>query len=584
MLTLAFIGLLGGLITGVSPCVLPMLPIIFFAGTSGKNAPATTTTSEGSLLVETVTVKPRRDFRPLKIIGGIVVSFTVFTLAGSVILSALGLPDDFLRWGGLTILTLVGLGLIFPAIGHWIEKPFYRLPKINRSNNGAFVLGLGLGTLYVPCAGPVLAAITVAGATGNVGWRTVVLTLSFAMGAALPLLVFASAGSRISQRVKAYRDHARGFRIGGGIVMILLAIALAFNITDVIQRSLPSYTSGLEKKVAENKTVQGALAPAIGNDASADLAKCTPGAAELASCGAAPEFRGTQKWFNTPDGKPATLGALKGKVVLVDFWAYSCINCQRATPHLLAWDKAYKSLGLQIVGIHSPEFAFEKSAGNLQSAISQEKIGYPVGQDNNLATWTAYRNQYWPAKYLVDGAGTVRSIKFGEGDYGQTENQIRELLKDANPNVQLPAPVDGTVKADSIGAEGTTPETYLGYSRSANLNGTGKLTPNKSVAFGLNPAQPNDTFSLGGQWAVGTQSVTSTKGSQARLNYQAAKVFHVLSGEGTVTVSIPGEPDKTIKVSGTPNLYTLVDKPSQERKTMTLTYSAGVSAFTFTFG
>ncbi|MFI5694076.1 cytochrome c biogenesis protein CcdA [Kribbella sp. NPDC051586] len=563
MITLAFIGLLGGLITGVSPCVLPMLPIIFFAGAGGTST--------------------RRDLRPLKIIVGIVVSFSVFTLIGSVILSALGLPDDFLRWGGLTILTLVGLGLIFPALGHLIEKPFYRLPKINRNDNGAFVLGLGLGTLYVPCAGPVLAAITVAGATGNIGWRTVVLTVSFALGAALPLLIFASAGSRISQRVKAYRDHARGFRIGGGIVMMLLAVALAFNITDVIQRELPSYTSGLEKKVAENKTVQGALAPAVG-DASAELSKCTPGAAELASCGAAPAFRGTQKWFNTPAGQAASLADLKGKVVLVDFWAYSCINCQRATPHLLAWDKAYKSLGLEIVGVHSPEFAFEKDAGNLGSAIRKEGIKYPVVQDNNLATWTAYRNQYWPAKYLIDAGGTVRAINFGEGNYAQTEQQIRELLTAANPNAELPKPVDGSVKAD-VGVSGRTPETYLAYSRSTNLAGTsGKLTPGKTVAFGLNPAQPNDTYSLGGNWAVGTQSVTSTSGSQARLNYNASKVYHVLSGHGTVTVSIPGEPDRVIQVNGTPNAYELVDKQSAERKTMTLTYSPGVSAFTFSFG
>jgi thiol-disulfide isomerase/thioredoxin len=429
----------------------------------------------------------------------------------------------------------------------------------------------------------VLAAITVAGATGNVGWRTVVLTVSFAIGAALPLLIFASAGSRISQRVKAYRDHQKGFRIGGGIVMILLAIALAFNITDVIQRSLPSYTSGLEKKVAENKTVQGVLAPALGQGGQ-ELAKCTPGAAELAMCGAAPEFTGTQKWFNTPGDKPATIAELKGKVVLVDFWAYSCINCQRATPHLLAWDKAYKSLGLEIVGIHSPEFAFEKSAGNLQAAIRKEGITYPVGPDNNLATWTEYRNQYWPAKYLVDAGGTVRAIKFGEGSYGLVEDQIRQLLKDANPNVQLPAPVDGTVKADSIGADGTTPETYLGYSRAANLNGSGKLTPNKTVAFGLNPEQPSDTYSLGGDWKVGTQSVTSTETSQSRLNFNAAKVFHVLSGEGTVTVSVPGLADKIIKVSGTPNAYQLIDLPSQQRKTMTVTYSPGLTAFTYSFG
>ena len=576
MITLAFIGLLGGLITGVSPCVLPMLPIIFFAGAgAGTGADAGAQAASGAGGMST-----RRDLRPLKIIVGIVVSFSVFTLVGSVILSALGLPDDFLRWTGLTILTLVGLGLIVPALGHLIEKPFYRLPKINRNDSGAFVLGLGLGTLYVPCAGPVLAAITVAGATGNIGWRTVVLTVSFALGAALPLLIFASAGSRISQRVKAYRSHARGFRIGGGVVMILLAGALAFNITDVIQRELPSYTSGLEKKVAENKTVQGALAPAIGN-ASAELSKCTPGAAELASCGAAPEFRDTQKWFN---GSPTTLADLKGKVVLVDFWAYSCINCQRATPHLLAWDKAYSSLGLEIIGVHSPEFAFEKDAGNVGSAIRKEGIEYPVVQDNNLATWTAYRNQYWPAKYLIDADGTVRAITFGEGNYAQTEQQLRELLTTANPNTKLPEPVDGTVKTD-VGVDGRTPETYLAYSRSTNLAGTsGKLTPGKTVAFGVNPAQPNDTYSLGGDWAVGTQSVTSNNGSRARINFNASKVYHVLSGHGTVTVSIPGEPDRVIQVDGTPNAYQLVDNPTAERKTMTLTYTPGISAFTFSFG
>ncbi|MGW7684049.1 redoxin domain-containing protein [Kribbella sp. NPDC054772] len=576
MVTLALIGLLGGLITGVSPCVLPMLPIIFFAGTTGRSAPAQS--ASGGVLVDEAPV--RRGGRPLKIIAGIVVSFSLFTLTGSVILSALGLPDDFLRWIGLVVLALVGLGLIFPALGHLIERPFYRLPKVNRQDGGAFVLGLGLGTLYVPCAGPVLAAITVAGATGHIGWRTVVLTVSFAIGAALPLLVFASAGSRISQRVKAYRDRARGFRIAGGVVMLALAVALAFNITDVIQRALPSYTSGLEQKVAENKTVQGALAPAIGN-ASTELSKCTPGAAELAECGTAPAIQGTQQWFN---GKPVNLTDLKGKVVLIDFWAYSCINCQRATPHLLAWDKAYRDLGLEIIGIHSPEFAFEKDAGNVVAAIRAEGIRYPVAQDNNLATWTAYRNQYWPAKYLIDANGVVRSIKFGEGSYAQTENQIRELLTQAHPGIKLPDPVDGSVRAEVAG-KGLTPETYLGYSRSKNFKGTGSMAPRKTAsAFGLNAYQPDDTYSLGGNWTVGTQNVTAATGAQARLNYRAAKVYHVLSGHGTVTVSIPGQPDRTITVNGTPNAYPLVDTQVVHRDTMTLKYSPGVSAYTFSFG
>ncbi|MBM7785912.1 redoxin domain-containing protein [Tenggerimyces flavus] len=582
-----------------------MLPIIFFAGTAGKeeNQPDkqagkadgspgkagrhSRTDAAGGVLVDEVVEaapkKAKRDFRPLRIIAGIVVSFSVFTLLGSVILSFLGLPDSFLRWAGLTVLVLVGLGLIFPALGHLIEKPFYRLPKVTRNANGAFVLGLGLGTLYVPCAGPVLAAITVAGATGQIGWRTVVLTVSFAVGAALPLLVFAAAGSRIARRVKAYRDHARGFRIGGGIVMILLAIALGFGVTDLLQKALPNYTGGLEKKVAESDTVQGVLAPAIG-EGGEELAKCTPGAAELASCGAAPEFRGTQRWFNTPDNQPATVAGLKGKVVLVDFWAYSCINCQRATPHLLAWDQTYGPLGLQIVGIHSPEFAFEKDPGNVAAAIRKEKIGYPVGQDNNLSTWTDYRNRYWPAKYLIDAQGIVRAIKFGEGDYGQVENQFRQLLKDANPEVKLPDPVDGTVKADNPGAKGTTPETFLSYARATNYQGTGTLTPDDGRVFGLNPNQPNDTFSLGGTWAVDSQHLTATTNAQVRLNFNAAKVYHVLSGQGTVTIKIPGKPDKTINVKGTPNAYQLLDQPNAERNTMTLTYSPGISAYTFSFG
>jgi thiol-disulfide isomerase/thioredoxin len=269
--------------------------------------------------------------------------------------------------------------------------------------------------------------------------------------------------------------------------------------------------------------------------------------------------------------------------VLIDFWAYSCINCQRATPHLLAWDKAYRHHGLRIVGIHSPEFAFEKDSGNVASAIRKEKIGYPVGQDNALGTWTAYRNRYWPAKYLLDANGTVRSIKFGEGDYGQTERQLRALLQAANPDARLPEPVDGTVDAPSRGGADTTPETYLSYSRATNFDGTGSLTTGAS-AFVLNPSQPADTFSLGGTWDVGTQSVTAQRNARSRLAYNAAKVYHVLSGSGTVTVSTPGQPDRTIEVAGTPNAYRLVDQPEQHRATITLTYSPGITAYTFSFG
>jgi cytochrome c biogenesis protein CcdA/thiol-disulfide isomerase/thioredoxin len=577
MITLALIGLIGGLITGVSPCVLPMLPIIFFAGSSTVSEEANED-APGDTLVAT---KKRVNTRPLKIIVGLVTSFSIITLFGTSVLSFLGLPDQLLLWVGLVVLVTVGIGLIVPSIGHFIEKPFYRLPKISNPDSGAFLFGMGLGTLYVPCAGPVLAAIVVAGATGTVGVKTVVLTLAFAIGAALPLMFFAAAGARAGERIKAYREKAQKFRIASGIALILLAVALAFDAPAALQKALPNYTSGLEKKVADSKAVQGALTP-LSNDENKNLAKCTPGAAKLAKCGKAPHIKGTQNTYNI-DKPKIDLADYRGKVVLVDFFAYSCINCQRDAPHLVDWNKRYKDSGLQIIGIHSPEFAFEKSSSNLKAAIHKEGLTYPIAQDNNLSTWTNYRNRYWPAKYLIDADGTVRAIKFGEGSYAQTESQIRQLLTDANPGIKLPAASKG-VKTVSTGAPGTTPETYLGSNRTQNYTGTPALDDGKPVEYALAANQADDTFSLGGQWISQSQYVEADKGATSQLNFQAKKVFHVLAGTGTVTVKVAGEPTRTIKVKGTPNLYELFSGAKSKRHTMTVSYSKGVQAYTFSFG
>lgn len=608
MLTLALLGLVGGLITGVSPCVLPMLPIIFFAGGSGKQPTAkpaarvelvdagagtgegggrTAVAVKADPTTETETdvpsAKKRRSYRPLIIIGGLVTSFSVFTLVGSTILSALGLPDDLLRWVGLSVLALVGLGLIVPALGHLIEKPFYKIPQLANSESSAFVFGLGLGTLYVPCAGPILAAITVAGATGKVGWGTVVLTIAFAVGAALPLLAFAAAGSKMQTRINAYRSRARLFHIIGGAVMIALAVALAFNVTDVIQRAVPSYTGGVEKKLAENKTVQSALSP-FDNGTNTQLANCTPGAAVLAACGPAPEFTGTQKWFNTPDGKPLTVAGLKGHVVLVDFWAYSCINCQRDAPYIKAWDAAYAQDGLEVVGIHSPEFAFEKSATNLQAAIAQEGITYPVGQDNDLKTWSAYRNRYWPAKYLIDATGTVRAINFGETNYAQTEGLIRQLLTESNPSVQLPGATTTVDQPALTPADQRTQEMYLSPSRTQTGYSGPTAARNGKQTYAFGADQPLNTYGYSGPWTGESNDMLAADGAQIRLHYRAANVYNVLAGSGTVTVSRPGRPDQTVPVSGTPNAYPIVQGDAAADETITLTYSKGVQAFTFSFG
>ncbi|MDO7883651.1 cytochrome c biogenesis protein DipZ [Antiquaquibacter soli] len=570
MLSLALIGLLGGLITGISPCILPVLPVIFLSGgaMSARDADAPATVSR---------------WRPYQVIAGLVVAFSLFTLIGSLVLALLGLPQDFLRWAGIVVLVLIGVGLIVPQFQHILEKPFSWIPQKNvGTERGGFVLGLALGAVYVPCAGPVLAAITVAGSTGNIGPETIVLTLSFAVGAALPLLIFALAGRRVAERVKTFRKHQKKIRTIGGVVMIALAIGLVFNLPQLLQRLVPDYTSALQDQFASDEAIAEQLdLGGLENDQNKDLDLCTNGATELESCGTAPDIQGIQQWFNTPGNEAIDLADLRGQVVLVDFWAYSCINCQRSIPHINAWYDAYKDAGLTVIGVHSPEYAFEKEPRNVIAGAQNFGIEYPVALDNNLSTWTNYRNRYWPAHYLIDADGTVRHIKFGEGGYANTEKLIRELLVQANPDVQLPPPTD--VADDTPEAGSTTPETYLSLGKMVNFAG------DEDYASGTNTYrypddQPRDTFALKGDWTIDFQNATPADGpASIRLNYTAREVRMVLGGEGTVTVTIDGKSTE-FEVSGTPNSYPIIPLGDSRQGTLEVTLEPGVEAYSFTFG
>jgi cytochrome c biogenesis protein CcdA/thiol-disulfide isomerase/thioredoxin len=355
-------------------------------------------------------VKPRRalseTLRPYRVIRGLVVSFSVVTLVGSALLSLLHLPQDTIRWIGMIALTVLGLGLIFPQFEQLLEKPFSRIPQFSASEGrSGFGLGLALGLLFVPCAGPVLAAIVLAGATGSIGIQTGALTVAFAIGVAVPLLVFALAGQRVAQRIGAFRRRQRQIRTAGGIVMLAFAVAIAFNLPDKLQRALPDYTSSLESSIAGSEQIAAKLnLGGIINDQNKDLSNCINGGAKLESCGTAPDIKGIAGWLNTPDGAPVDLKSLRGKVVLVDFWAYSCINCQRAIPHVTDWYDKYKDVGLEVIGVHSPEYAFEKVPDNVVSGAARLGIKYPIALDNNLSTWTNYRNRYWPDRLPRDGS------------------------------------------------------------------------------------------------------------------------------------------------------------------------------------
>ncbi|PJJ62437.1 cytochrome c biogenesis protein DipZ [Compostimonas suwonensis] len=577
MFTLALIGLLGGLITGISPCILPVLPVIFFSGgVQGAREPGAGGDGAG--------VKQPSRWRPYLVILGLVASFSIATLVGSLILSLLGLPQDVLRWAGIVVLVLIGLGLIVPGFQHILEKPFSWIPqRAVGTDRGGFPLGLALGVVYVPCAGPVLAAITVAGSTGRIGVETIVLTVTFAVGAAIPLLVFALAGRGIAERMKSFRRHQKGIRITGGVLMIALSVGLVFNLPQALQRLIPDYTGDLQSSIADSDEVKDALdLGGLVTDENKDLDRCTDGATALESCGIAPAITGIQEWFNTPGDQPIDLAEERGRVVLVDFWAYSCINCQRSLPHVVAWYEKYKDLGLEVIGVHSPEYAFEKEPANVKAGAEGFGITYPVAIDNTLSTWTNYRNRYWPAHYLIDADGVVRNITLGEGDYATTEKLIRELLTDADPEVTLPAATDIADLTPEVGS--TTPETFLGSTKQLNFAGSEKYSTMTS-SFAFPDEQPADSFSLDGAWTLGSQSITPSGGDPAevRLRYTASEVRMVLSGTGTVTVTVDGSP-RRIAVSGTPDSYELVKTAGAASGTLEVKVSPGVEAYSFTFG
>lgn len=571
-ISLVLIGLLGGLVTGISPCILPVLPVIFLSG----GAASARTGEDGAK-------KPSR-WRPFLVIAGLALSFSLVTLVGSLLLALLGLPQDVLRWAGIVVLTLIGLGLIIPRFQHILELPFSKIPQryVSPDRNG-FLLGLALGAVFVPCAGPVLAAITVAGSTGRIGLDTIVLTASFAIGTSIPLLVFALAGRGVAERMKAFRRRQGVIRVVGGVTMLALAVGLVFNLPALLQRLIPDYTGGIQQQLADSEEVQDALdLGGLVNDENRELDQCSNGGTQLESCGMAPSIKGITTWLNTPDGAAIGLADLRGQVVLIDFWTYACINCQRSLPHVTAWDETYRDVGLRVVGIHSPEYAFEKEQRNVEQGIANFGIEYPVAMDNSLSTWTNYRNRYWPATYLIDAEGVVRHIKFGEGGYDDTERLIRELLVAADPDVDLPAATAVIDETPDVGA--TTPESYLGLGKEVNFGGDQEYASgSNSYAYPRELAR--DTFALDGDWTLDFQGATPTSADAGvKLAYTATQeVRVVLGGSGTVVAMVDGR-RVVLDVDGSPDSYRLLTTDGSRTGEIVLTVPSTVTVYSFTFG
>jgi len=560
------IAFLAGLIAGISPCILPVLPVVFVAWT--------TPLDDGEV---TATHSRRRAF---SVVAGLVLSFTVIILFGTTILDALGLPDDLLRNVGIGLIVLLGIGLIIPSFGAWLERPFARFAVASpQKTRSGFVLGLALGAVFVPCAGPILTAITVLGAHHRVGLSAVVLTLCFALGATIPLMFIALAGERVVERNRKLAQRARTWRPAAGVALVAMAILVMTNALSGLQTWLPGYTSTLQKGIEQNAYVARQLHQLQYGATAGAIADCSSGAPILEKCGAAPAFSGITHWLQTPGGATVSLSSLRGHVVLIDFWTYSCINCERTLPHVEAWYQRYHAAGFDVIGVHSPEFPFEHSVGNIQTAAHDLGVTYPIAVDNNLDTWSAYQNEYWPAEYLVDANGIVRHAEFGEGNYGLSEKLIRQLLVAARPHVVLPP---STAVPDLTPTSPLSPETYVGYERAQYTQNS--LVPDRKTTYSLPSPVASESLGLGGEWTVHSWSATAGAHAVLALNYVANDVYLVLGGHGSVIVTTPDGARKVIAVSGYPRLYTLLSSTSESAGVMTMTFSPGVQAYDFTFG
>src|SRR3954454_11723099 len=573
MLLLAVFAFLAGAATAVSPCVLPVLPALLAAGAAGG----------------------RR--RPLGIVLGLSVTFTLTIVGLASVIDGVGLGNDVTRYLAIAVLAGAGLVMMLPSVAARVEAPLSRLARFGPKSGGdGFWSGIGvgaaLGFVYTPCAGPILAAVIAASATTG---KTLVIGAAYAAGSAVVLLALALLGRRLLAPLR------KGNRVvvlqrALGAVMVITAVAMAFQLDVRFQESIASafpslnLADGLENSDAVQKRLQdlrGKAKFAAGRAAAADAkpAKTSGKPSDLQVLGNAPDFTDTQRWFNTPGDRPLTMAGLRGKVVLVDFWTYTCINCIRTLPYLKAWDARYRDAGLTIVGVHSPEFSFEKNAGNVRAAIRQNGLRYAVAQDNDLKTWSAWGNQFWPAKYLIDARGRVRYAHFGEGDYGKTEAAIRALLAErGDADLGRRASVSGAITPSGE----ATPETYLGAARAE------RFLPGNPVRgtreYGPAPGRlPLSHFALSGIWRVDGESATAVRDARLDATVRAKNIYLVLSSKGDVprrvAVALDGRPSAAGGVMvRRQRLYRLAALPAVGTHRLTLRLPPGVSGFAFTFG
>jgi len=539
----------------LSPCILPILPIMLAASLDGGKA------------------------RPLGIITGFIGAFTVFALLSRQILAWLDVDPEIVRDVALGLLVAFGLIMLSKTLSDKLLGATQGLANLGQNlasrwdDKKGFLSGAGIGALigliWTPCAGPILAAAVVQIIQAKTNIEAALTVAMFALGAGLPMLLIALLGRKIMSRLGFLKTHSYAVRRVLGVI-IIAAAALIYSGADVELLA----ASGGTMPSADSEKAEGMLANPY----------------------PAPEIVGIEDWINSP---PLTIASLRGKVVLIDFWTYSCINCVRTLPYITAWDAKYRDKGLVIIGMHAPEFDFEKKLDNVKAAVAKFGIRYPVALDSNLRTWSNFDNRYWPAHYLIDKDGRVVYTHFGEDEYNVTENNIRALLGLGTQ----------AVAAASIQAAGPspsqTPETYLGYARAQNFANDGGATQDAVVYYHFPSTLLLNQWALNGEWVIGAENITAAAGlsqksypRSLRLNFIARKVFLVLGTETgkpiQVRVSLNGKP--VAKAAGadikngvltvdSERLYELIDQGSVKNGVLELqTDEPGLQAYAFTFG
>lgn len=572
MLLLVIFAFLAGVVTVLSPCILPLLPIIL-------------SSADG-----------RGKQKPLGVVTGFVASFTFFTLFLSTIVGLSGISANSLRVFSIVVLSILGASLFVPQIQARLEILFGRLANLVPSGQnrtgfwGGLIIGLSLGLLWTPCVGPILASVISLAITGTVTAQALLITLAYAVGTAIPMFGIMLAGSTALQKVPWLVRNASRIQKAFGVLMILTAVGMLFNVDRRFQTYIltvfPGYGVGLTR-FEDNASVRQALERV--NQKPVEDTKIGKPMFEVAipKGPIAPELIPGGKWFNS---EPLTLSGLKGKVVVVDFWTYTCINCQRTLPYLRKWYEKYKDKGLVIIGVHSPEFEFEKDANNVGRAIQDFGLTYPIVQDNNFDTWRAYNNHYWPAKYLIDKDGYIRYTHFGEGKYDETEKVIQELLKETGAT-------DVTVELDNptYQVSSNTPETYLGYERIQNFASLETIVKNTLITYTAPTSLKSNQVAFEGGWVVKGEYADPQEGAKLFLNFEAKEVFLVMRSKGDlakVRVYLDnklqdfGEDNKYGVVSvDSDRLYKIINLQLPGRHLLRLEFEDNNSElFAFTFG